>query len=314
MKVRVLVEPAQGATYNDLLNAALAAEQAGLDAFFRSDHYMHIGGQAPGSIEPYPGPTDAWTSLAGIARETERIRLGTLVSPVTFRHPGQLAIVVAQVDAMSKGRVELGIGAGWFEAEHLAYGIPFPRELRERVDRVVEQLEIITGLWNTPAGEFFSYEGKYYKLAGSPGLPKPRQRPSPPIIVGGSGLRRMPENAARFADECNASFLADPKPVFAALDRACEAIGRDPTTICRSLSLTVCCAEDRVTLSRRVRAAGQAVHGRPNSVGSPEKVGSDLSAYAAMGVERAYLQIMDLNDLEHIQILGERVAPLVADL
>ena len=313
MKLRILAEPQQGASYDDVLKAALAAEDSGLDGFFRSEHYMNIGTPARGSVEPYPGSTDAWTTLAGLARETRRIRLGTLVSPATFRQPAQLAIIVAQVDVMSGGRVELGLGAGWYEAEHTAYGIPFPASAGERLDRLVEQLEIITGLWQTPAGEHFSYDGKHYKLTESPALPKPRQRPRPPIIVGGGGLRRMPANAVRFADECNVGFRGDVKAVLAALDQACETIGRDPKTIRRSVTLTVCCAEDSVTLSRRAAAIGRDLGQFRSAAGSPVEVASRLETYAMFGVESVYLQIMDLGDLEHICVLGERLAPLVAD-
>src|SRR5580704_10818810 len=148
MKVRIFVEPQQGATYQQLLEVARVTEAGGFDALFRSDHYLTMGGDG------LPGPTDAWVTLAGLARETSRIRLGTLVTSATFRWPGVLAISVAQVDAMSGGRVELGLGAGWYDGEHTAYGIPFPA-LGERFERLDEQLAIITGLWSTPPGERF---------------------------------------------------------------------------------------------------------------------------------------------------------------
>src|ERR1700722_7475549 len=166
MLLRIFTEPQQGADYGTLLSVAQATEQLGFDAFFRSDHYLSMGG--PG----LPGPTDAWITLAGLARQTSRIRLGTLMSPVTFRLPGPLAITVAQVDQMSGGRVELGLGTGWFDAEHTAYGIPFP-PTAERFGRLEEQLEIITGLWETPEGKRFSFSGSHYQLDGSPALPKP---------------------------------------------------------------------------------------------------------------------------------------------
>src|SRR5688572_3313789 len=177
MELRVFTEPQQGASYDTLLAFAQTSEELGFDAFFRSDHYLRMG---PGS--GLPGPTDAWITLAGLARETTGIRLGTLVSPITFRLPGPLAIAVAQVDAMSGGRVELGIGTGWFDQEHTAYGIPFP-PLGERMDRLEEQLEVITGLWGTADGETFSFAGRDYELADSPALPKPAQRPRPPVIL-----------------------------------------------------------------------------------------------------------------------------------
>ena len=164
MKLRIFTEPQQGASYDDLLAVAQATEKLGFDAFFRSDHYLTMGDHASG----LPGPTDAWTTLAGLARETERIRLGTLVSSVTYRAPGILAIQVAQVDQMSGGRVELGLGTGWFEKEHLAYGIPFPDK---RFGHLEEQLEVITGLWGTPVGDSYSFAGEHYTLVDSPALP-----------------------------------------------------------------------------------------------------------------------------------------------
>lgn len=186
MDLRIFTEPQQGASYDQLLAVARTAEECGYGAFFRSDHYLKMG-----SVSGLPGPTDAWVTLAGLARDTERIRLGTLLTAATFRLPGPLAISVAVVDAMSGGRVDLGLGAGWFEEEHTAYGIEFPPVV-ERFDRLEEQLEIITGLWDTPEGETFSFSGRHYRLESSPALPKPAQRPHPPIIVGGHGLRRTP--------------------------------------------------------------------------------------------------------------------------
>src|SRR5262245_3868427 len=194
MQLRIFTEPQQGADYGRLLAVARAAEELGFDAFFRSDHYLKIG---PGS--GLPGPTDSWVTLAGRARETGRIRLGTLVSAATFRYPGPLAIAVAQVDEMSAGRIELGLGTGWFDAEHSAYGIPFPG-LAERFGRLEEQLEIVTGLWETPVGKTYSFGGSYYTLTESPALPKPVQRPRPPILIGGPGPRRPPRPAAGVGD------------------------------------------------------------------------------------------------------------------
>src|SRR6201994_2911850 len=196
---RVFVEPQQGATYSDQLAVARAAEDLGFSAFFRSDHYVAMSG------EGLPGPTDSWVTLAGIARETSTIRLGTMVTSATFRHPGPLAISVAQVDEMSGGRVELGLGAGWFEAEHQAYAIPFP-PLGERFDRLTEQLDILTGLWPPPVGEPYDSSGERYRVVDSPALPKPVQSPPPPIIIGGGGAKRTPALAAKFAAEFNIAF------------------------------------------------------------------------------------------------------------
>ena len=257
--LRIFTEPQQGATYDDLLAVARETERLGFDAFFRSDHYMAMGGGGE------PGPTDAWTTLAGLARETSRIRLGTLMTAASFRLPGPLAIAVAQIDAMSGGRVELGIGTGWFEQEHAAYGIPFP-SLRERFERLDEQLAIVTGLWTTPAGERFSWDGIHYRLTDSPALPKPAQSPRPPVIVGGWGRTRTPRLAARYADEFNVPF--SPLSAFdsqvAAVRAACEAVDRDPATMRFSTAL-----DDRGRGGRgRVQAPGRGRRGsRPTSCG-----------------------------------------------
>src|SRR3954454_2155499 len=193
MDLRVFIEPQQGASYAQQLAVAQRAEANGFDAFFRSDHYLKMG-----DVSGLPGPTDSWVTLGALAVQTSRIRLGTLMSSATFRHPGPLAIAVAQVDQMSGGRVELGIGAGWYGAEHTAYGIPFP-ELGERFDRYEEQLAVIDGLWRTPVGGTFDFAGEHYQLSGSPALPKPVQPGGVPILVGGSGRKRTPRLAARYA-------------------------------------------------------------------------------------------------------------------
>ncbi|HEX3333615.1 MAG TPA: LLM class F420-dependent oxidoreductase, partial [Acidimicrobiales bacterium] len=189
MRLRIFIEPQQGATYDQQVRIAQAAEANGFDALFRSDHFLTMGGDG------LPGPTDAWVTLGGLARETDRIRLGTLVTSNTFRLPGLLAVEVAQVDAMSGGRVELGLGAGWYDNEHAAYGVPFP-PVGERFDRLEEAFAIVTGLWDTPEGETFDFDGKHYQLKDSPALPKPAQQPHPPIIVGGFGAQRTPRLAA----------------------------------------------------------------------------------------------------------------------
>src|SRR5665213_1466655 len=200
MELRIFCEPQQGATYEEILALALAAEEGGFGAFFRSDHYLKMG-----AMSGLPGPSDAWITLAGLARDTSRIRLGTLLTAATFRYPGSLAISVAQVDAMSNGRVELGLGAGWYEQEHTAYGIPFP-PLGERFEKLEEQLSIITGLWGSDVGATFDFSGKHYSLTDSPALPKPVQSPRPPIIIGGHGRKTTPRLAATFGDEFNVPF------------------------------------------------------------------------------------------------------------
>jgi F420-dependent oxidoreductase-like protein len=309
MKLRIFTEPQQGADYQALRNVALAAEQLGFDAFFRSDHYLKMGG-----VSGLPGPTDAWTSLAGLAVETSRIRLGTMVTAATFRLPGPLAIIVAQVDQMSGGRVELGLGTGWFEAEHAAYGIPFPA-LGERFDRLEEQLEIITGLWGTPEGQTFSFAGAHYRLSDSPGLPKPSQRPRPPVIVGGGGPRRTPRLAARFADEFNVGFrsLADSADQFARVREACEAAGRYPASMAYSVAQTVCCGKDEAEFRRRAAAIGEEPENmRAHGLGgTPAEVAAKINEFAEIGAERVYLQVLDLHDLDHLELIASDVAPAV---
>jgi F420-dependent oxidoreductase-like protein len=298
MRLRIFTEPQQGASYATLRRVASATEDLGFDAFFRSDHYLKMGG-----VSGEPGPSDAWATLAGLAVETSRIRLGTLVTSATFRYPGPLAVAVAGIDEMSGGRIELGIGAGWYGAEHAAYGIPFP-PTGERFDRLEEQLAIITGLWETPAGETFGFKGTYYQVSDSPGLPKPVQRPRPPVIVGGHGPRRTPALAARFADEFNIAF-SDADEVAAQFGRvreACAAAGRDPGSLVYSAAHVVCCGKDEATLSRRAAAIGRDLaelrdHGL---AGSPAEVVDKIGAFAEAGAQTLYLQVLDLDDLDHL--------------
>lgn len=304
MKYTIFTEPHLGATYDDQLAIALLAERAGFDAYIRSDHYL------TGSGDGLPGPTDAWTTLAGLARETSRIRLGTLVTPVTFRHPGVLAIQVAQVDAMSGGRVELGLGAGWFAREHEAYGIPFPPR---RFDLLEEQLEIVTGLWSTPPGETFSFDGAHYTLVESPALPKPVQSPVP-VIVGGGGPRRTPELAARFASEFNVGFPTDEeiRTRIAGVRDACERIGRDPDTLTISVAMSTFAAPDEATLARRAAAVGRTtaeLRDGVNIVGDAAEIRTHMERYADLGIQRVHFQILDLQDLDHIAYLGDEVLP-----
>jgi F420-dependent oxidoreductase-like protein len=307
MRFRIFTEPQEGASYDELLAVARVSEELGFDAFFRSDHYLAIG-----KSSGLPGPTDAWTALAGLARETERVRLGTLVSPITFRSPGPLAIIVAQVDAMSGGRIELGLGTGWNDREHAAYGLPFP-DTRERFERLEETLQIVTGLWTTPIGEAFSFDGRHYAVEQSPALPKPLQQPHPPIVMGGFGKVRTPNLAARFAAEFNGAFTAVPdySPLMADVDVACEAIGRDPDTLGRSVAQTVVCGVDEAEFARRAAA----IQHEPDALrefaigGTPQEVVDRLGAYRDAGAQTAYLQILDLHDLDHLRLLAEEVVP-----
>jgi F420-dependent oxidoreductase-like protein len=309
MRLRIFTEPQQGASYATLRGVAKAAEDLGFDAFFRSDHYLKMG-----AVSGEPGPSDAWTTLAGLAVETSRIRLGTLVTSATFRYPGPLAITVAGVDAMSGGRVELGLGAGWFEAEHAAYGIPFP-PLRERFDRLEEQLAVITGLWETPAGQKFNYQGTYYQVTDSPALPKPAQRPRPPVIVGGHGPRRTPTLAAKYADEFNIAFSpADEVAAqFGRVRDACTAAGRDPSALVYTAAQTVCCGKDEATVARRAASIGRDIAElRTNGLaGSPAEIVDKIGTFAEAGAQALYLQVLDLDDLDQLAEIADQVLPQV---
>ncbi|MDT4918730.1 MAG: hypothetical protein QOI15_93 [Pseudonocardiales bacterium] len=306
MELRIFTEPQQGASHADLLRIAKATEDLGFDAFFRSDHYLSMG-----SSSGLPGPSDAWLTLAALARETSRIRLGTLVTPVTFRLPGPLAISVAQVDDMSGGRVELGLGAGWYAAEHSAYGIPFP-EVGERFSRFVEQVEIVHGLLTTPVGERFSYDGTYYQLADSPALPKPVQSPRPPLILGGAGKKRGAQLAAKYADEFNVGFnsVAGTVEIFDRVRAACAETGRD---IVLSAAQVVCVGRDDAELARRAAAIGRDVaEVRTNGLaGSPGEVVDKIGRFAEVGASRMYLQVLDLDDVAHLELIAAEVLPQV---
>jgi F420-dependent oxidoreductase-like protein len=310
VELRLFVEPQQGASYEQQRAMARVAEQSGFGAFFRSDHYLRIG-----DGDPRPGPTDSWVTLAGLARETTRIRLGTLVTSATFRRPGPLAIAVAQVDAMSGGRVELGIGAGWYDAEHVAYAIPFGT-FSERFAHLTEQLEVLTGLWTTPEGETFDYDGRLYQVHDSPALPKPVQRPHPPIILGGAGPKRTPALAARFADEFNVPFhsVADAARQIDVVRAACETAGRDPASLTYSVAVSPICGTDDADVARRAEAAGRTVeHARlAGPTGTPSEVVEQLQAYADVGATRAYLQLLDITDLDHARLIGAEVLPQLA--
>jgi len=305
MHLRIFTEPQQGASYDTQLAIAKATEELGFDAFFRSDHYLKMG-EASG----LPGPTDAWITLAGLARETSRIRLGTLVSPATFRLPGPLAIQVAQVDQMSGGRVELGLGTGWFGDEHTAYGIPFPDK---RFDLLEEQLAIVTGLWDTPEGETYSFQGKAYQLENSPALPKPAQRPHPPIIVGGGGPKRTPRLAAQYADEFNVGFrpLQETIDGFERVRAAASELGRDPGSIVYSVASTTVVGRNDAEVARRTEASGVPRDWlRTNGyAGSPAEVVDTLGRFAQAGATRVYLQIQDMTDLDHLELIAAEVAP-----
>jgi F420-dependent oxidoreductase-like protein len=309
MRVSLFTEPHRGATYDDQLRLARHAEDGGFEGFLRADHYQSMGAD-PG----LPGPTDAWLTLAGLARETTRLRLGTLVSSATFRLPGPLAIMVAQVDAMSGGRIELGLGAGWLEREHTSYGIPFP-PLGERFDRLAEQLAIITGLWSTPDGARFSYEGKHYQLLDAPALPKPVQRPGPPIIVGGRGAKRTPELAGRFADEFNMPFKTVTETA-AAFDRVRAASKRYGRSVTLSAGIVVALGRTEEEAQRRAAPlhVPSALPPEDPVVGSPDALVQRIGEFAAIGATRVHLRIIDMSDLAHVELIASQVLPQVEEL
>lgn len=309
MDLRIFTEPQQGATYDQLLTVAQTAEKLGYGAFFRSDHYLAM------NSDGLPGPTDAWITLAGIARETSTIRLGTLVTSATFRYAGPLAVSVAQVDQMSGGRVDFGIGAGWYEKEHEAYGIPFPT-LKDRFELLEETLDVITGLWRTPVGEHFDYDGKHVQIKNSPALPKPHQVGGPPILMGGVGKKKTPALAARFASEFNIPFQSaeETKEVFGRVRQACADIDRDPNELTYSNALVLCCGRDEAEIAKRAAAIGRDVAElRENGLaGTPSELVDKLGAFAEAGSERMYLQTLDLSDLDHLELVASEVMPQLA--
>lgn len=313
MDLRIFTEPQQGASHATLLAVAKATRDAGFTAFFRSDHILGMG-----SGDGHPGPSDSFVSLAAIAAAVPEIRLGTLVTSATFRHPSMLAIAAANLDDISGGRLELGLGSGWYEQEHTAYGIPFGDSFGERFDRLTEQLEIITGLWDTTSGGTFDHAGKHYTLSGAPGLPKPAQigrtgTPRVPIIVGGHGPRRTPALAARFADEFNVAFspLDVVTQQFDRVRAACEAADRDPASLVYSAAQVLCLGRDEAELAKRAAAIGRTPEqARENATcGTVSEVVDKLGRWAEAGVQRVYLQTLDLADLEHVALAGEQLRP-----
>jgi F420-dependent oxidoreductase-like protein len=307
MLLRIFTEPQQGASYEQQLRVAQATEALGFDAFFRSDHYLGIGRDGSAGL---PGPTDSWVTLGALARETTRIRLGTLVTPVTFRRPGPLAISVAQVDVMSGGRVELGLGAGWFAEEHAAYAIPFP-PVRERFEMLEEQLAIVTGLWAIPHGGRFDYTGSHYTVVDSPGLPKPVQQPGPPVIMGGSGRARSAQLAAEYAAEYNVAFAPREKitDAFRGVEAACAETSGRTAPMRYSVAQTVCCGRDDAEVARRAEAIGRDVAElrRLGCAGTPGQVVDDIGRFGELGASTVYLQVLDFDDVDHLELLAATV-------
>jgi F420-dependent oxidoreductase-like protein len=307
VKLRVLMEPRHGATYDRILALALATEESGFDAFFRSDHYLGID-----SADPDYLPTDSWTTLGGLARETSHVKLGTLMTAGTYRLPAVLAMSVASVDQMSNGRICLGIGTGWYEREHQAFGIPFP-PIAERFDRLEEELAIINGLWATPRGERFSFEGRFWQLDQCANFPELVQRPRPEIVIGGTGPRRTPLAAARFADEFNSGAGTGCAERFANVRRVCEEIGRDPATLRMSATHQVICGATQTEAERRLERLGPpgARMLANGVVGTPSDVIAAMERLAEEGAETVYLHIFDIDDLDHIRLIGSEVVPQV---
>lgn len=314
LDLRIFTEPQQGAAHADLLRVAQAAHTLGFTGFFRSDHVLTMGGDG------LPGPSESFVSLGAIAAQVPDIRLGTLVTSATFRHPSMLAIAAAQVDDISGGRLELGLGAGWFEAEHTAYGLPFGASFGERFDRMTEQLEIITGLWATPAGRTFDHDGPVWTLRGAPGLPKPVQRsatgtPHVPIIIGGRGPKRTPALAARFADEFNVGFPDDVATGTTQVGRvraACEAIGRSPDDLTYSLAHVLCVGADDADFRRRAETIGRdadELRSVSPFAGTVDEVVDGIGTWTDAGVPRFYLQVLDLHDLDHLDLVSREIRP-----
>ncbi len=307
MRVRLFVGGERAVAFAQLLALGNVAESCGFDGLFRSDHYVATAG--PEGAGP---PADAWITLAGLAGQTQRLRLGTLVSAATFRAPGPLALIVAQVDHMSGGRVELGLGTGYLETEHRAWGLAFP-PTAERFDRLEEQLAVITGLWATPPAGRFTWRGAHYALDVEGDLPVPLQRPHPPIIVGGEGRHRTPALAARYADEFNVGLhsLEAAADQYGRVGRACEAAGRDPDSVIRSGVLVACCGSTPSELRRRAAATGLPLDLLlgAGAAGTPDQVVARCRAAEAIGVGTLYLQIRDVDDLDHVELIGRAVLP-----
>jgi F420-dependent oxidoreductase-like protein len=320
MRVCLMIEGQEGVTWEQWMALALACEEHGLEGLFRSDHYLSM--RAPQER----GALDAWATLNALTGHTSRIRLGTMVSPATFRHPAELAKAVVTADHASDGRVELGLGAGWFEAEHLAYGFPFP-PTSTRMAMLAEQLEIVHRMWSSEEATF-SFEGRHYRLQDCPGLPKPLQRPHPPLIMGGSGGPKSLVLAARWADEYNVNFETPERcaEVGKALHAACAAADRDPASVTYSLMTNLLIGQDQSDLEARasalLRSRGDdtdpttflAGLGPERIAGTTEQVLERLAGFAEAGIQRVFLQHLNHADLETVALIGHSVVPEASSL
>jgi F420-dependent oxidoreductase-like protein len=311
MRLCLMIEGQEGVTWPQWVALAETCERSGLDGLFRSDHYRSVDDEGPAL-----GSLDAWTTLAGLAARTERIRLGTMVSPATFRHPSVLANAANTVDHISGGRAELGLGAGWFKREHAEFGFPFA-PLGQRMEVFEEQAEIIVGQWTS---ESFSFAGSHYRLDGCDSLPKPVQRPHLPLIIGGSAKRRTVAVAARLAQEYNlvSATPADCRAARKRLDEACERHGRDPSTLVLSVMATVLVGADAPDLARRRRRMADAgIDDDDHSTwihGTTAQATEQLAELADAGVQRMMLQHLLHDDLEAVELYGAELAPAVAGL
>ena len=320
MDVCLVIEGQEGVTWDQWLSLALACEQDGFEGLFRSDHYLSF--EHPRER----GALDAWTTLAALGAMTERIRLGTMVSPVTFRHPSLLAKSVVTVDHVSDGRVELGMGAGWFEREHEAFGFPFP-STADRMDILAEQVEMVHRLWDRDEDEV-TFKGRHFQLESVPALPKPVQDPHPPLIMGGGAGPRSAALAARWADEYDVVFV-DPAMARERRDRiatACEATDRDPADVRFSLFTRVVVGAEERELKQRATALMERQDQQGDvdafieemssnmTVGTVEQVLERLAEYAEAGVERVYMQHLVHDDLEMVAQIGQEIVPAAAEL
>jgi F420-dependent oxidoreductase-like protein len=314
-----MIEGQEGVTWGDWLALARACEDGGFTGLFRSDHYLSF------SRPSERGALDAWTTIAALGAVTERIRLGSLVSPVTFRHPALLAKSVLTADHVSGGRVEVGMGAGWFDREHEAFGFAFP-PLGERMDLLTEQVEIVHRLLGDE--DDVTFEGAHYRLEACSTVPRPAQLPHPPLIIGGDAGPRSAALAARWADEYDTVY-ADPAGAKRRMDRvaaACEAIGRDPGGLRRSVMTKVIVGEDEAEVRRRAAElmAWQDESGDPgaylddlrasHAAGTPEEILERLAAFAAAGIDRVYVHQLVHRDLDAVALLGREVVPAAAGL
>ena len=314
VRLALMIEGQEGVTWDEWLAIAHAAEAHGLEGLFRSDHYTAILAGGRGSL-------DAWATLAALAAATTRIRLGTMVSPATFRHPSVLARMATTVDHVSAGRIELGMGAGWYELEHRREGFPFP-DASTRFDLFAEQVEIVVRTW-TEAN--FDFTGAHYSLAGQTALPRPVQSPHPPLVLGGGAKPRSAALAARFAQEYNTpgATPAQCAERRAALDLACAEAGRDPSSLPLSVMTTCVIGSDQAEVDRRLRSLlavledsrepGEVLAAKPQwLVGTVAEVAGRIEEYRAAGVQRLFLQHLDHRDLEAIALIGDVLRPLVA--